>query len=592
MMRILKISSCLFLIMAFTAHLQAQFRIHSYGIDIANSVNGISVGYQDFESIGMKTNFITKGQPELSVFNPMIGISITTEYDPLFILGRISFDDRSGYIEDEIVPTSLSMQPHLSYLTFESALMIKPWNIFSVYGGPSLSFLLNHSIGTIGENLNTNQLTNMNSPIPGIFAGISADFQLNQLMNSLPLHISPFFETSLIFNQRTGEFPENQDGFDNIWSTFSLRTGISITLNPKKEISNEFLPFTLKIPSEMAGKRAMNEHLPLIMEWTISDFVTKLNEAQSNPGLFNSTSNLLCSKSDVLFQSSDITKQRECIQERSLYFLLSHLKQSTDTCIFTACSDVKQNTVQKTMIGIFQRLLRIDTSRMRFIPCEQDHEHAEIMKATFISGQIPIIGMDFVSVSPPENVIICSMQTPNLPKEWFIDISGPQKYKRTFGPFTSSSVHLDGSELLQGEAGTGSYQWSVRFTDVLGIRQAFNEDFNIRMSNENKMQGHSFTYLPELQSDSMILKQIDMDLKQYLRSQDEILIIINTSASEDIRKKANDIQQYLINQLQKQNRVLRKDISLIEKGKENALYTSTSSWGRIYEQGIRLEIIH
>jgi hypothetical protein len=115
--------------MAFAAHLQAQFRIHSYGIDIANSVNGISVGYQDFESIGMKTNFITKGQPEFSVFNPMIGISITTEYDPLFILGRISFDVRSGYIEDEIVPTSLSMQPHLSYLTLESALMIKPWNI-------------------------------------------------------------------------------------------------------------------------------------------------------------------------------------------------------------------------------------------------------------------------------------------------------------------------------------------------------------------------------------------------------------------------------------------------------------------------------
>lgn len=592
MMRIMKITSCLILIMAFAAHLQAQFRIHSYGIDIANSVNGISVGYQDFESIGMKTNFITKGQPELSVFNPMIGISITTEYDPLFILGRISFDDRSGYIEDEIVPTSLSMQPHLSYLTFESALMIKPWNIFSVYGGPSLSFLLNQSIGTIGENGNTNQLTNMNSPIPGLFAGISADFQLNQLMNSLPLHISPFFETSLIFNQRTGEFPENQDGFDNIWSTFSLRTGISITLNPIKETPNAFIPFSLKIPSEMAGKRAMNEHFPLIMEWTISDFATKLNEAQNNPGLFNSTSNLLCSKSDVLFQSTDITKQRDCIQERSLYFLLNHLKQSTDTCIFTSCSDVKQNTIQKTMLGIFQRLLRIDTSRMRFIPCEQHHEHAEIMKATLVSGQIPIIEMDFVSVSPPENVIICTMQTPNLPKEWFIDISGPQKYKRTFGPFTSYSVHLDGSELLQGEAGTGSYQWSVRFTDELGIRQEFNEAFNIRMSNENKMQGHSFTYLPDLQSYSKILGQIDMDLKQYLRSQDEILIIIDKSASEDIRKKAKDIQRYLINLLQKQNTVLRKYISIIEKGKENALYTSTSSWGKIYEQGIRLEIIH
>ena len=592
MMSILKGTSCLFLIIAFTAHLQAQFRIHSYGIDIANSINGISVGYQDFESIGMKTNFITKGQPELSVFNPMIGISITAEYDPLFIFGRISFDDRSGYIEDENVPTSLSMQPHLSYLTFESALMIKPWNIFSVYGGPSLSFLLNQSIGKIGETVNTNQLTKMNSPVPGIFAGISADFQLNQLMNSLPLHITPFFETSLIFNQRTGEFPENQDRFDNIWSTFSLRTGITISLNPIKEIPTAFSPFSLKIPSEMAGKRAMNEHLPLIMEWTVSDFATKLNEAKRNSGLFNSSSNLLCSKSDVLFQSADITKQRVCIQERSLYFMLSHLKQSTDTCIFYSCSDMKQNTVQQTLYDICQRLVRIDTSRIRFISCEHNHEHAEIIKVTFTSGHVPMIEMDFVSVSPPENVITCSIQTPILPKEWFIDISGPQKYKRTFGPFTESSVHLDGSELLQGEAGAGFYQWNVRFTDDKGIKQEFAEDFTIRMSNENKMQGHSFTYLPELQSYSLIRERIEMDLKQYLRSQDEILIIIDKSASDDIRKKANNIQQYLMNLIQKQNTVIRKDISIIEKGKENALYTSTSSWGRIYEQGIRLEIIH
>lgn len=592
MMSILTMTSYLFLIMAFTAHLQAQFRIHSYGIDIANSVNGISVGYQDFESIGMKTNFMTKGQPELSVFNPMIGISLIAEYEPIFLMGRISFDNRSGFIEDEIVPTSLSMQPHLSYLTFESALMIKPWNIFSVYAGPSLSFLLNHSIEKIGGIVNTNQLTNMNSPIPGFFFGISADFRLNQIMNSLPLHISPFFETSLLFNQRTGEFPENQDGFDNIWSTFSLRTGISITLNPIKEILNAFSPFSLKIPSEMAGKRAMNEHLPLIMEWTINDFAAKLNEAQNNPSLFNSISNQLCSKSDVLFQSTEITKQRDCIQERSLYFLLSHLRQSTDTCFITSCSDMKQNTIQKTMLGICQRLLRIDTSHMRFISCEQYHEHAEIIKATFASGHIPIIGVDVVSVSPPENVIICTMQTPNLPKEWFIDISGPQKYKRTFGPFTASSVHLDGSELLQGESGTGSHQWSVRFTDEQGEKQEFTENFTMRMSNENKMQGHSFTYLPELQSHSLILGQIDMDLKHYLRSQDEILIIIDKSASDDIRMKANDLQQYLINQIQKQNTMLRKNISIIEKGKENALYTSTSSWGRIYEQGIRMEIIH
>ena len=60
----------------------------------------------------------------------------------------------------------------------------------------------------------------------------------------------------------------------------------------------------------------------------------------------------------------------------------------------------------------------------------------------------------------------------------------------------------------------------------------------------------------------------------------------------DIRKKANEIQLFLNDYIQKQKIVIRKKISIIEKGKENALYTSTSSWGKIHERGIRLEIIH
>ena len=151
---------------------------------------------------------------------------------------------------------------------------------------------------------------------------------------------------------------------------------------------------------------------------------------------------------------------------------------------------------------------------------------------------------------------------------------------------------MDGSELLQGEAGTGSYKWKVRFNDEKEMKQEYTEDFTIRMSNENKMQGHSFTYLPELQSDTLIHNQIAMDLKQYLRSQDEIQIIIDKSATASIRKRAKDIQHYLETLIQTMKTILRKDISIIEKGKENALYAHSSRWGRIYEQGIRVEIIH
>ncbi|MFM8456132.1 MAG: hypothetical protein ACKOAK_05140, partial [Ignavibacteria bacterium] len=66
-MKLLQYLAGFFGILSLHASLHAQFRIHSYGVDIANSINAISVGYQNFESIGMKTNFITKGQPEFSI---------------------------------------------------------------------------------------------------------------------------------------------------------------------------------------------------------------------------------------------------------------------------------------------------------------------------------------------------------------------------------------------------------------------------------------------------------------------------------------------------------------------------------------------
>ncbi|MGA1435069.1 MAG: hypothetical protein ACO34C_06180, partial [Candidatus Kapaibacteriota bacterium] len=59
-----------------------QLTIHSYGIDMGSAVNAISVGYQNFESLGMGTNFINEGQPELSPLQPLIGCSIIMEYTP------------------------------------------------------------------------------------------------------------------------------------------------------------------------------------------------------------------------------------------------------------------------------------------------------------------------------------------------------------------------------------------------------------------------------------------------------------------------------------------------------------------------------
>ncbi len=580
------------LFITFHGHIHAQLRIHSYGLSIANSINGISVGYQDFESIGMKTNFISKGQPEFSLFNPMIGISLIAEYEPIFLMGRISLDDRSGVIEDENMPGSLIMHPNLSYLTFESALMVNPIDNIAIYGGPSLSFLLNHSIGKLGDNLTEKQLSNMNALIPGLFAGISAEYNTGYELLNQSISISPFLETSLIFDQRMGEYPENQDGFDNIWSTFSMRAGISMQLIKTKVKPDIDIPFTLQIPTEMAGKRAMKEHLPMVMEWTIPSFRRVLNDAQGTYQSFRQSPKILCTKTDSIFRLDDVKKQRMCIEHRSLQILMHQLAESNDTCLLAFCTNEIHQDIQTQLKVIAQQYLGMDSTRIRFEQCAYNHMHNERVIATFSSNHIPIIEMDFPSISPPENVIKCSLKSLQIPIEWFIDIAGPQEYSKTYGPFTNQSVHLDGSELLQGEAGAGAYQWTIRYVDDQGEKHSSSEDFSIQISSENKMQGHAFTYLPQKHNDSSLKALIAEDLSKSLRSNDEIMLIIDEQSTEKMRKTTREILEFINTEIKKLNRSLRKEIFIIEKGRENALYDSTSDWGRIYEQGIRMEIIH
>jgi hypothetical protein len=67
---------------------------------------------------------------------------------------------------------------------------------------------------------------------------------------------------------------------------------------------------------------------------------------------------------------------------------------------------------------------------------------------------------------------------------------------------------------------------------------------------------------------------------------------MDKSASNELQNKVKDIQLHIFNEMRKQHKVIRKEITIIEKGSENALYNKLSTWGKVYEQGIRVEIIH
>ena len=571
---------------------RAQLEFHSFGIDIAQSMNAISVGYQNFESLGMGTNFIQKGQPELSWFHGFVGVSVIAGLHDLTLMGRLSYDDRSGMIKDEFIPGSLSMFPGISYCTMECALMIQPWKSIQVYGGPSLSLLIRNSVGSIGTMIRTDDLSGMNSPVPGIFGGIQTNIPIKLDDFPLPLTLSPFAETSLLFNQRTGEFPENQDGFDNIWSTLSLRMGIRLSLSTKNHIPivDTNPAFTLEVPEELTGMRTMKEYVPLLHSLTVPELEWILHDLTNAPQSHSISGFSPCTEGDVFFAEISQSEQRVCHQKRLFYHLAHHIKKNKDLLKFTICSK-RNNEIQILLKKCLQFQLKIDSSLMHIASCDKQHIHLETAEWQFVNTDQLWVSNEFKSVSPIENIMHCTVLPNRAFSEFTIHIQGPKNHDTIIGPVTASTFYMDGSTLLKEDFGTGKYTWSILHKDENGKEIEHNQPFMVRMSQDNNMSGISVLY-PNSWDESIIRSQLHRDLEIHLQNHDEVFIVNDDSHNKEHSVNGMLIQSYIEKYAFDKGIQLKQPAKIITKGNGLRLYDHTWSWGNIYEKGIRVEIVH
>jgi len=207
-----------------------------HGIDIGMGINAIGVGYQDFTSLGLGSNFPKKGASEFSSLVPFWGIHIMHSSQNHGFRLRTSFDNRSGVMQDELTIGSKSMKPILYYLTNDityhySAFPSLP--ALHVYVGPSISFLLKNSIYLIDDIPNNQAIPAMNTIVPGLIGGITYTLPFKANVLSFNPKISTFIEMSWMLNQRAGEYVINNNGLANIWSTVAIRAGISLQLQAK-----------------------------------------------------------------------------------------------------------------------------------------------------------------------------------------------------------------------------------------------------------------------------------------------------------------------------------------------------------------------
>ena len=112
-------------------------------------------------------------------------------------------------------------------------------------------------------------LTKMNNFLFGLMFGFDYDFYLNQMNNNTSLVLSPFIESSWIFNQRDDKINERQSSFIDIWTTLSIRFGIRASVDfsskPVENITQELKYVKISYPRDgIIRSRSISEHFPML----------------------------------------------------------------------------------------------------------------------------------------------------------------------------------------------------------------------------------------------------------------------------------------------------------------------------------------
>lgn len=613
---------CLFIYLP----LSAQFS-YTYGTDIGIGVNAIGVGYQDLTSIGLATNFANKGKAETS--NPLLfaGGFISYSSPTIGFRFRTSYDNRSGIIQDEFTANSRQMMPSLAYITNDISCHYSVLPTLSFYIGPSISFLIHNKINRIDANDNDNPIPAMNSICPGFLGGIMYKTPLSFSAGSFSSELSTFLESSWMVNQRKGEFSVNNSGLANIWSTVSIRAGISLHFqfnkNPidKDYPATDSLSFYVKTPKEIAGKRRIVENFPLLpviyFRPNNSNIPFYYQQLSSEQAASFSESQL-----DEIITDSDKQKhasKRIMVYQHILNIIGSRMTHSKDTLFITGIAPEEKDGIiiagyiKDYLTGIFRidggRIKQLEDNNQKNIKNYDSDDSVDIVFKRQDSRRIVLksnspallkpVQLHFESVDPPENEIEIRVYSPSDLTSWTMQLLGPDELMKNIGPFSIQKTFINATSLLNGALASGKFTALVQAEKSTGIQLQADTSFALTMSNAAKMSAERFTVLQEgYESTEHFIEEIVSVVQSKLNNHTEIVLIGSSGANGDNKENENKVQKLLERiKSQIEQSVAKKGkpitIKLLNYGEDpnRVSFTQELPYGRSYNDCITIEMI-
>lgn len=608
-----------------------------FGVQAGANINFIGMGFQNLVGPS-EGSFISFQGVDGTGIGPSFGLF--GEYKSKDWWGvqlRALYDSYNGTVTDESKPSKDEFDVRMAYLTINPALRLQMGEESGLYAliGPTLAFNMSatydyHPNGASDATLKDVETPNVKGMSLGLIAGLGYDIRTSASVGNLPLFISPFVEGGWTTQQRESSFPDDQDNFDDTWSTVSLRLGAQFKLGiPDKpqEASDQQIVRDVDVITPENGLRVLNvvEYFPMLNYVFFPEGSTAIPDRYKQVSQGDAES---FSENQILKPSESIssTSVEQAGRQQDVYYNVlniygARMRNNPGTTI-KLIGSAPENGVGETMAASIKEYLvstfGIEESRITVtggikppIPSgttrtpqefnsliQEENRRVDIV--TSDKDLVQPVTVRTIEAAPIDNDIVLGYNDNVKVESWQVTISGEGK-SMNFGPFTDPDSRIPSSPLL-GEKQEGNFHAELVVKTTDGETIAHEKDFRLfrkELDNSKTMYRYQilFNYA---QSDAVRAYEsfLRQELSPRIEQRSKVYVIgftdnigadaVNLKLS---KQRASEARTILVNELGKLSN--RSRVQAVGYGEDDsrALFRNTLPEGRFFNRSVVIESI-
>ncbi len=399
---------------------------------------------------------------------------------------RVSYDSRNALSTDNspLIPQR-TFDTRLSYLTIEPMLRLQPEFLGKLFVtvGPMIAINMSGSFdhtpapgAAVASDL---PITDLKGVAFGWAGGFGYDLALGNGPSGSRWFLTPFLEGSYLAHQRMANLAYlDQDSFDDIWSTFTVRGGVALKLGFNEGDAlmaggGGPLDFRLYAPSKYVDSRRYEEYFPLVTSVFFDSASAEIPSrydrlapaearAFSESGIVEPPSAGAASLGDrmqrqmsVYYDVMNIIGSRMAAAPASTVTLIGSAPGARDG---GAMAERVRNYLVASF-GIDSSRVAIDGRELPRVPSgsprtpvddrplvDAENRRVELATRPDLGGPITIKS---VNASPVENNLVLSISDRSDIRTWQLVVSGEGR-RITYGPFSRPVQRIDPRPLMDG----------------------------------------------------------------------------------------------------------------------------------------------